>query len=104
MMLWSAMSTQYSGPSSRRGTGFAGPLAAPLGSAKGAPGGHELFLTLRYRSQQPHAGVALLDHAVDEVLVLARPSALALALKLITGSSSSVLENIFFSITVRSFS
>jgi hypothetical protein len=31
-------------------------------------------------------------------------SAEALALKEITGSSSSVLENIFFSITARSFS
>ena len=31
-------------------------------------------------------------------------SALALALKLITGKSSSVFENIFFSITTRSFS
>ncbi len=50
------------------------------------------------------AGVAFLHHAVDKVVVFFCSSVEVLALNEMTGNSSSVLENIFFSITVRSFS
>ena len=57
-------------------------------------------------AQQAHLllGVALSIMRLTKFWCFFCSSPLALALKLITGSRSSVLENIFFSITARSFS